>query len=136
MDLIEQIESEVQKLIIMSFIREEEHPEWLVNIVPVEEKNGKIRVCIDFRDLNETCPKDYFALPIIEVLRENTCEYEWISFLDGFSGYKKIKMDLKDEKHMSFCTPFGVYCYTVLPFGLKNAGAAYQWAMMKIFGDL
>lgn len=55
-----------------------------------------------------------------------------MSFLDGFSGYNQIKMDLKDEKHTSFRTPFGVYCYTVMLFELKNAGATYQRALMKI----
>ena len=54
-----------------------------------------------------------------------------MSFMDGFLGYNQIKMYPDDKKHTSFRTPFGVYCYTVMPFGLKNAGATYQWAMSK-----
>ena len=55
--------------------------------------------------------------------------------MDGFSGYNQIKMYPGDEKHTSFQTPLGVYCYTVMPFGLKNAGATYQRAMSIIFRD-
>jgi len=54
--------------------------------------------------------------------------FEWMSFMDGFSGYSQIKMYPDDEKHTSFRTPLGVYCYTVMPFRLKNAGATYQRA--------
>src|SRR4051812_40459649 len=64
---------------------------------------------------------------------DNTCGFERMSFMDGFSGYNHIKMSPADEKHTSFRTPLEVYCYTVMPFGLKNAGATYQRAMEKIF---
>src|SRR5256886_12193446 len=64
---------------------------------------------------------------------DNTCGFERMSFMDGFSGYNQIKMFPADEKHTSFRTPLGVYYYTVMPFGLKNAGATYQRAMDKIF---
>ena len=55
--------------------------------------------------------------------------------MDGFSGYNKIKMSPNDEKHTSFRTPLGVYCYTVMPFGLKNAGVTYQRVMNAIFHE-
>ena len=80
------------------------------NIVPVLKKNGKIRICIYYRDLNTACPKDEFPLPITDVMIDNTCEFERMSFLDGFSGYNQIKMYPGDKKHTSFWTPFGVYC--------------------------
>ncbi|KAJ8615247.1 hypothetical protein MRB53_034619 [Persea americana] len=132
-DVMDKIEQEVQKLKNVGFIREEQHPEWLANIVPVTKKNGQIRVCIDYRDLNNACPKDEFPLPISEVMIDNTCRFERMTFMDGFSGYNQIKMHPKDERHTSFRTPFGLYCYTIMPFGLKNADATYQRAMMKIF---
>ena len=100
---------------------------------PVTKKNGKIRIYIDFRDLNEACPKDEFPLPITDVMIDNTFEFERMSFMDGFSGYNQIKMYPDDEKHTSFRTPLGVYCYTVMSFGLKNAVATYQRAMNAIF---
>jgi len=101
----------------LGFIREEQHLNWVANIVPVTKKNGKIRVCIDFCDLNEACPKDEFPLSITDVMINNTCGFKRMSFMDGFSGYNQIKMYPEDEKHTSFRTPLGVYCYTVMPFG-------------------
>jgi len=121
------IEDEVHKLIACGFIWEEQHPDWVTIIVPVLKKNEKIWVCID-RNLNAACPKDEFPLPITDVIIDNTCGFERMSFMDGFSGYNQIKMYPEDEKHTSFQTPLGVYCYTVIPFGLKNAGATYQRA--------
>ncbi|XXG62700.1 hypothetical protein AAC387_Pa05g1015 [Persea americana] len=67
---------------------------------------------------------------------DNTCGFERMTFMDGFSGYNQIKMHPEDERYTSFRTPFGVYCYTVMPFGLKNASATYQRAIMKIFQDM
>ena len=64
---------------------------------------------------------------------DNTCGFERMSFMDGFSGYNQIKMYPEDEKHTSFQMPLGVYCYTMMPFGLKNAGATYQHTMSTIF---
>ena len=129
---MEAIQSEVRKLIDSGFIREEQHPDWVANIVPVAKKM-KRSICINFHDLNEACPKDKFPLPITDVMIDNTCGFERMSFMDGFSGYNQIKMYPDDKKHTSFRTPLGVYCYTVMPFGLKNTGATYQRAMNAIF---
>ena len=64
---------------------------------------------------------------------DNTCNFERMSFIDGFSGYNQIKMYSDDEKHTSFRISLGVYCYTVMPFGLKNTGMTYQRVMNAIF---
>jgi len=98
-------------------------------------KNGKIRVCIDFCDLNAACPKDKFLLLITDVMMNNTYCFEMMSFMDDFSGYNQIKMHSVDEKHASFRTPLGVYFYTVMSFGLKNVGVTYQRATSMIFHD-
>jgi len=66
---------------------------------------------------------------------DNMCDFERMSFMDGFSGYNQIKMYLEDEKHTSFWTLLGVFFYTVMSFGLKNASATYQRAMSTIFHD-
>ena len=86
-------------------------------------------------DRSITCPKDEFLLPITDVMIDNTCGLERMSFMDGFSGYNQIKMHPDDEKHTSFWTPLDVFCYTIMSFGLKNAGAIYQHAMSVIFRD-
>jgi len=127
---MEAIEAEVHKLNECGFIREERHLDWVANIVPILKKNEKIRICIDYCDLNAACPKDEFPLPITDII---TCDFERISFMDGFSGYNQSKMYPEDERHTSFRTPLGIYCYTVMPFELKNAGATYQRAMSTIF---
>ena len=119
------IETEVQKLKECGFIREEQHPDWVANIVPILKKNRKIGICIDFHDINKACPKDEFLLPITDVMIDNTCGFEMMSFMDGFSGYNRIKMYPDDKKHTSFRTPLSVFCYIVMPFSLKNAGATY-----------
>ncbi|XP_070025737.1 uncharacterized protein [Nicotiana sylvestris] len=78
---------------------------WVSSIVPVRKKNGQIRVCVDFRDLNNVCPKDEFSLPILELMIHATTGYEAISFMDGSSGYNQIHMAPKYEKHTAFRTP-------------------------------
>jgi len=129
------IKLEVKKLIDSDFVREEQHPNWVANIVLVPKKNGNIRICIDYRDLNTACPKDEFPLSITDVMIDNTCDFERMFFMDGFLGYNQIKMYPEDEKHTSFKTPVGIYCYTVMPFGLKNASVTYQRATNAIFHE-
>ncbi|KAA0055957.1 uncharacterized protein E6C27_scaffold319G00830 [Cucumis melo var. makuwa] len=135
-ELIPQIEVEVNKLIEAGFIREVKYPTWIANIVPVRKKNGQLRVCVDFRDLNNACPKDDFPLPITEIMVDATTGHEALSFMDGSSGYNQIRMALSDEEMTTFRTPKGIYCYKVMPFGLKNVGATYQRVMQKVFDDM
>ncbi|KAL4010597.1 hypothetical protein IC575_030098 [Cucumis melo] len=135
-ELISQIEEEVNKLIEAGFIREVKYPTWIANIVPVRKKNGQLRVCVDFRDLNNACPKDDFPLPIMEIMIDATAGHEALSLMDGSSGYNQIRMALDDEEKTAFQTSKGIYCYKVMPFRLKNAGATYQRAMQRIFDDM
>ena len=81
------------------------YPEWLANVVPVPKKDGKVRMCVDFRDLNKASPKDDFPLPHINVLLDNTVGHALLSFMDGFSGYNQIKMAQEDTEKTSFITP-------------------------------
>ena len=128
-----QVKEEVDKLHKAKFIKVVLYPQWVANIVPVIKKNGQVRICIDFRDLNWACPKDDFPLPHIDLLIDNTAGYEMLSFMDKFSGYNQIRLVEEDRDKISFTTPWGTYCYVVMPFGLKNAGVTYQRAMMAIF---
>ena len=128
-----QVKEEVDKLHKAKFIKVVLYPQWVANIVPVIKKNGQVWICIDFRDLNRACPKDDFPLPHIDLLIDNTAGYEMLSFMDEFSGYNQIRLAEEDQDKISFTTPWGTYCYVVMPFGLKNAGATYQRAMMAIF---
>ena len=131
-----QVKEEVDKLHKAKFIKVVLYPQWVANIVPVIKKNGQVRICIDFRDLNRACPKDDFPLPHIDLLIDNTTGLEMLSFMDGFLRYNQIWLAEEDQDKTSFTTPWGTYCYVVMPFSLKNAGATYQRAMMAIFHDM
>ena len=115
------INEEVDKLLQEQAIREVEYPEWLANVVLVKKANDKWRLCIDFTDINKACPKDSFPLPRIDLIVDATAGQELLSFMDAFSGYNQISMDLSDQEKTSFVTGQGTYCYRVMPFGLKNA---------------
>ena len=90
-----QIIKELQKLLAAGFIGPIEHPKWLSNIVPVKKKNGQMRYCVDFRNLNKACPKDEFPLPNMDMLIDSA-RHAIFSFMDGFSGYNQIRMSPKD----------------------------------------
>uniref|UniRef100_A0A2N9FDC4 Uncharacterized protein n=1 Tax=Fagus sylvatica TaxID=28930 RepID=A0A2N9FDC4_FAGSY len=104
----EAIMTEVDKLLTAGFIREVYYPEWLANVVMVKKPNGKWRMCVDFTDLNKACPKD---------------------------SYNQIQMEEEDQEKTAFITSRGLFCYKVMPFGLKNAGATYQRLVNKMFHD-
>ena len=127
------INEEVGKLLQAKAIREVEYPEWLANIILVKKANGKWRVCIDFTDINMACPKDSFPLPLIDLIVDATAGHELLSFMDTFSGYNQISMDPSDQEKTSFVTSQAIYCYRVMPFRLKNAGATYQRLVNKMF---
>ena len=129
-------EQKVEKLLQAGFIREVYYPDWLANVVIVPKANGKWRMCVDFTDLNKACPKDSYPLPRIDKLVDETSGYELLSFMDAFSGYHQIMMYPPDQEKTSFITEKGTYCYRVMPFGLKNAGATYQRMVNKVFKDL
>src|SRR4051812_8053082 len=93
-------------------------------------------MCVDYRDLNKASHKDDFPLPHIDILVDSTAKFEVFSFVDGFSGYNQIKMAPEDMEKTTFITPWGTFCYKVMPFGLKNAGATYHRAMTTPFHDM
>jgi ribonuclease HI len=129
------IGEEIHKLMAAGFIKEVFHPEWLANPVLVKKKGGKWRMCVDYTSLNKACPKVPYPLPRIDQIVESTAGCETLSFLDAYSGYHQIKMKESDQLATSFITPFGMYCYTTMPFGLRNAGATYQRCMNHVFGE-
>ena len=119
------IKEEVQKLTTAQFIREVYYPDWLANVVMVKKANGKWRMCVDFINLNKVCPKDSYPLPRIDQLVDSTAGHRLLSFMDAFSSYNQINMDKEDQEKTSFITSQGLFCYKVMPFGLKNTGATY-----------
>ena len=127
------IAEEVQKLLKADFIWEVYYPDWLANVIMVKKANGKWRMCVDFTNLNKACPKDSYPLPRIDTLVDSIARNQLLSFMDAFSGYNQIKMEEADQEKTSFVTSQGLFCYKVMSFGLKNAGATYQRLMNKMF---
>ena len=130
------IKEEVMKQIESKVVEVTKYPTWLSNIVPVAKKDGKIRICVDYRDLNKASPKDNFPLPNIHILIDNCAKHELQSFVDCFAGYHQILMDEEDAEKTTFITPCGVYRYRVMSFDLKNAGATYMRATTTILNDM
>ena len=131
-----QVKEEIQKQLSAGFILVVQCPEWLANVVSVPKKDGKVRVCVDFRNLNKASPKDDFPLPHIDMVVDSTVEHAMLSFMDGFSSYNQIMMAPEDMENTSFITELGTYCYRVMSFGLKNSGANYQRAATTLFHDM
>jgi hypothetical protein len=135
----DRVKEEVEWLLDAGFIRPCQYAEWVSNIIPVEKKGtGKIRVCIDFHNLNKATPKDEYPMPIADMLINNASGHRIISFLDGNAGYNQIFMAEEDMSKTSFRCPgfIGLFEWVVMISGLKNAGATYQSVMNLIFHDL
>ncbi|RVW68342.1 Retrovirus-related Pol polyprotein from transposon 17.6 [Vitis vinifera] len=94
------------------------------------------RVCIDYRKLNDVTRKDHFPLPFIDQVLERVSGHPFYCFLDGYSGYFQIEIDLADQEKTTFTCPFGTYAYRRMPFGLCNAPATFQRCMLSIFSDM
>ncbi|GJW47702.1 reverse transcriptase domain-containing protein [Tanacetum coccineum] len=99
----------------------------------IQEEVGKLRMCVDFKDLNKACPKDDYPLPEIDWRVESLCGFPFKCFLDAYKGYHQIQMAKEDEEKNAFITSQGIFCYTKVPFGLRNVGATYQRLVDKAF---
>ncbi|KAL0434641.1 UNVERIFIED_CONTAM: Polyprotein P3 [Sesamum radiatum] len=129
------IEEEVSKLLKAGYVSEIQYTSWLSNMVIIPKASGKWRMCTDFTNLNKACPKDPYHLPRIDLLVDSIggCA---LFMMDAYQSYHQIFMAEEDMDKTSFITEKGVYCYNVMPFGLKNAGAPYQRLVNRMFKKL
>ncbi|GKV43254.1 hypothetical protein SLEP1_g50568 [Rubroshorea leprosula] len=127
------IKEEVEKLLQASFVRKVDYCEWVANPVLVKKANGKWQMCIDYTNLNDACPKDCYPMPNIDKLVEAAFGNEKLSLLDAYSGYHQVPMAPEDADKTSFYAGDEIYCYVMIPFGLKNAGATYQKMVTIVF---
>ncbi|KAI5443874.1 hypothetical protein KIW84_012498 [Lathyrus oleraceus] len=111
-EILSKIKEEVERLLKCKFIRTTRYVDWIANIVPVIKKNGKLRVCIDFRDLNSATPKDEYPMPVAEMLIDSAAGHEYLSMLDGYSGYNQIFIAEEDVPKTGFRCPgaIGTFC--------------------------
>lgn len=131
--IAETVKEEIEKLRSAGFIYEVENSEWVPPIVVVKKKNGKLRVCVDYKKLNAVTRKDYYPLPFIDEILEEVAGHEWYSFGDGYSGYNQLRIFSEHQHLTTFTTPWGTFAFRVMPFGLCNAPATFQRFMNKIF---
>jgi hypothetical protein len=124
------IKKEITRLYEAKFIQQCRYAEWISNIVPMLKKNGKLRVCIDFRDLNKDTPMDGYLMLIADLLVDAASRHKVISFMDDNVGYNQIFMAEEDVPKTAFrCLgALGLYEWVVMIFGLKNASATYEQA--------
>ena len=124
-EMLLKIKEKVKKQLDAGFLEVSKYPQWVANIVPVPKKDGKVQMCVDYRDLNRTSPKDNFPLPHINTLVDNTAKHSLFSFMDEFLRYNQIIMAPKDMEKITFLTMWGTFSYKIMPFRLKNVGATY-----------
>ena len=105
------------------------YSEWVSNLVSVRKKTGEIRLCIDFRDLNKASLKDNYPLPNMDHILQRVVGSRRISLLDGYSGYNQILFHPADQLNTYFTTPWGIFMYVKMPFGIMNAEENFQRAM-------
>ena len=122
------IKGEVTKQLKLEFIKPIHQAEWIANVVPIPKKDGNVRMCVNFKDLNKGFSKDDFPLPHIDVLVDNTTGSALMSFMDSFLGYNEIKMASRDMTKTSLST--------VTPFGLKNACMTCQRMATTLLHDM
>jgi ribonuclease HI len=134
-DRVKSAEAEMQKLLDTRIIREVQYPIWVANVVMVPKKNGNMRMCIDFTELNKACPKDPYPLPRIDVIIDQVAGCDMLSLLDCFSGYHQVWMRREDEAKTGFTTPFDIFCFVRMPEGLRNAGSSFNRMMKLILGN-
>ena len=130
------IKAEVEKLLRAGFNYPIPLTDWVSNIVHVNKKQGKIRICIDYRNINRACPKDNYPTPYIDQIIDDYVRSEIFSFMDGFPVIiKSTYSPLINQKRHSFVHR-GHLLIAKLPFGLKNAGETFQRAMSYAFDDI
>jgi hypothetical protein len=131
---IEAMAIKVEKLLKAQFIQEVYYPHLVGQRSPGEEIQRKVE---DVRGLHrpqqDLSQRQLPSLPCIDALVDSTSGYELLSFMDAFSSYSQILMHPEDREETAFITNRGLYCYKVMPFGLKNVGATYQRLVNKMF---
>ncbi|KAJ8017850.1 hypothetical protein HOLleu_44491 [Holothuria leucospilota] len=132
---LEEVREHLRQLLQRGVIRESTSP-YASPIVLVRKTDGSLRLCVDYRQLNSRTRKDAYPLPRIEESLDALQNVQWFSSIDLLSGYHQVAVADEDQHKTSFITPFGLYEYKRMPFGLCNAPATFQRLMQSCLGDL
>jgi hypothetical protein len=123
--LLPVVEKEVKKILDAKIIVPLRYSNWVANLVSVRKKSGEIRLCVDFRNLNNSSLKDNYPLPKMDRVLEKVFGENRMLMINGFSGYNQIAINEHDKKKKAFTTPWGTFMYDKMLFGLMNAGATF-----------
>jgi hypothetical protein len=129
------VKEKIDKLLKAGFIYPIDRAGWLSPIVIVQKKDEKLRVCVDYRKLNETTKSDPFPLSFTEEILETVAGHEILSLLDGFSGYNQVRVAPEDQPKICFITEWGCYATKVMSFGLMIAPSTFQRGVLTIFAE-
>ena len=124
---------EVKALLGAGFIYPVENSEWVSPVVVVPKKNGKWRVCVDFKPLNAVMKRDHFALPFQDEILDEIARHEMYTVCEGYSGYLQIRIAEEDQRKTTFITLWGCFAYKCMPFGLTNAVFTFNRLAIHVF---
>jgi hypothetical protein len=130
------IKLEVEKLIITCFVYPVALTDWVSNLVSVNKKHDMIHVCVDYRNIKKSCPKDNYPTPFVDQIFHDYAGSEIFSLMDDFSDYNQINILPTDQHKTTFIFPWGTFTCRKLPFGLKNVGVTFQHTMSYVFHDI
>ena len=130
------LRKELDKLLKVGFIEQVDTCEWVGPTVVTPKRDGQWRICVDFKPLNAATKKDPYPLPFIDEILDYMAGFERYSVCDGFSGYFQLQIAPEDRKKTTFITPWGCFCYKVLPFCLTNGPKARKLGSYAIFGPV
>ena len=133
----EKVKSELLRMESEGVITKQTEPtDWVNSMVVVPKPNGKVRICIDPRDLNKAVLREHYPMKTIEDILTEIPEAKVFSKIDAVSGYWQIKLSPESQKLCTFNTPLGRYSFTRLPYGLKSAGEVYQRSVSNMVQDI
>jgi hypothetical protein len=127
--LLPVMEKEVKNILDEKIIILLRYFEWVANLVQVRKRNGEIKLCVDFRNLNKSSKKDNYPLPKMKHILHKVTGVARMYMVDGFSRYNQVSILPEDREKTTFTTPWGTFMYAKMPFGLMNAGETFQRAM-------
>ena len=134
--LLSKVKEELDRMLEAGIIEEVTDPtDWCAPIVPVVKPNGKIRICVDLRKLNEAVKRERYILPTLEDVAPKLAGARVFSKLDASSGYWQIPLHLESSRLTTFITPSGRFCFRRLPFGITSAPEIFRKRMANLLKD-
>ena len=126
-----EVKAQIDQLLQLGIIEASESP-WSSAVVTVKKKTGGVRICVDYRAVNGVTTPDPYQMPFIEDILDTLSSAKHMSKIDLNKGFHQIPVRREDKEKTAFCTPWGKYQFTRMPFGLRNGPAVFQRLMDKL----